>query len=379
MTSCRDARRDRPSARSASLVSPHARRRDLALVDRGRPGGRVGARRARAGRRLPEERHGEAVPRAAASSDVTDAVLGELLARCSFPPAGTAVDCAFSGGADSTALIVLAARRRLLRSRPCTSTTACDRSRPPRPSGRRRWRRQRRCRLPRCVRLDARRRPEPRGPGPRRPPRRPAARRAHRAHRRRPGRDGADQPAARAPGSTGCAAMGPAPDPAAARPAPGRDRGAVRATSASSPVDDPTNARPPLRPRPRPPRAAAADGRHRRPRRRRRCSPAPPTSLADDLALAEAGAAELDPTDARALAAAPPRAGPAGRAPLAGRRTATRPTRPPSAACSRSPAASHVACEIAGGRRVERHRQRLRIVAGGPVASPDGMETTGPG
>src|SRR5215204_1982752 len=32
----------------------------------------------------------------------------DLLARCSFPPAGTKVDCAFSGGADSTALLVLA-------------------------------------------------------------------------------------------------------------------------------------------------------------------------------------------------------------------------------------------------------------------------------
>jgi len=31
-----------------------------------------------------------------------------LLARCSFPPAGTAVDCAVSGGADSLALLVLA-------------------------------------------------------------------------------------------------------------------------------------------------------------------------------------------------------------------------------------------------------------------------------
>ena len=31
-----------------------------------------------------------------------------LLARCTFPPAGTAVTCAVSGGADSTALLVLA-------------------------------------------------------------------------------------------------------------------------------------------------------------------------------------------------------------------------------------------------------------------------------
>lgn len=34
---------------------------------------------------------------------------GDLLGRCTFPPAGTAVVCAFSGGADSTALVALAA------------------------------------------------------------------------------------------------------------------------------------------------------------------------------------------------------------------------------------------------------------------------------
>ena len=37
------------------------------------------------------------------------AVVDELLRRCSFPAPGTAVACAYSGGADSTALIVLAA------------------------------------------------------------------------------------------------------------------------------------------------------------------------------------------------------------------------------------------------------------------------------
>ena len=35
-------------------------------------------------------------------------MLEELLARCSFPPPSTVVTCAFSGGADSTALVVLA-------------------------------------------------------------------------------------------------------------------------------------------------------------------------------------------------------------------------------------------------------------------------------
>ena len=35
-------------------------------------------------------------------------LLDDLLLRCTFPPAGTAVSCAFSGGPDSTALLVLA-------------------------------------------------------------------------------------------------------------------------------------------------------------------------------------------------------------------------------------------------------------------------------
>lgn len=36
------------------------------------------------------------------------ACMGELLARCTFPPAGAALDCAVSGGPDSLALLVLA-------------------------------------------------------------------------------------------------------------------------------------------------------------------------------------------------------------------------------------------------------------------------------
>lgn len=40
--------------------------------------------------------------------DADDRVVGELLARCTFPPSGTAVTCAVSGGADSSALLALA-------------------------------------------------------------------------------------------------------------------------------------------------------------------------------------------------------------------------------------------------------------------------------
>ena len=47
----------------------------------------------------------------AASARFTGAAaerIAELLARCTFPPPGTAVTCAVSGGADSTALALLA-------------------------------------------------------------------------------------------------------------------------------------------------------------------------------------------------------------------------------------------------------------------------------
>ena len=40
-------------------------------------------------------------------------LLDELLARCTFPPTGSSVACAFSGGPDSTALVALAARHGL--------------------------------------------------------------------------------------------------------------------------------------------------------------------------------------------------------------------------------------------------------------------------
>ena len=83
---------------------------------------------------------------------------------------------------------------------------------------------------------------------------------------------------------------------------------------------------------------------------------------ADDLALADAHADGLDPTDARALtAAAPALARRAVRRWLTIER-ATRRTRRPSSGCSQVATGEHRACEIAGGRRVERHRQRLRIV-----------------
>jgi tRNA(Ile)-lysidine synthase TilS/MesJ len=39
----------------------------------------------------------------------SSSLTADLLRRCTFPPAGTPVACAVSGGADSLALLVLAA------------------------------------------------------------------------------------------------------------------------------------------------------------------------------------------------------------------------------------------------------------------------------
>ena len=44
----------------------------------------------------------------AAASATPSSEIDELLLRCTFPSPGSAVDCAFSGGADSTALLILA-------------------------------------------------------------------------------------------------------------------------------------------------------------------------------------------------------------------------------------------------------------------------------
>jgi tRNA(Ile)-lysidine synthase len=97
---------------------------------------------------------------------------------------------------------------------------------------------------------------------------------------------------------------------------------------------------------------------------------------AGDIALAEAATSGLDPTDARAIAAAAP---PAARRAL--RRWLTFDGYPPDAATIDRvlavAAGTERACEMPGGRRIERHRQRLRIVAGGAVSSPDGMSSTG--
>ena len=97
---------------------------------------------------------------------------------------------------------------------------------------------------------------------------------------------------------------------------------------------------------------------------------------ADDIALADAEAGGLDPTDAKALTAAPPAV-----ARRALRRWLAVDGYPPDAATVARVLAVATgrqrACEIAGGYRVERHRQRLRIVANRAVVSNDEMSSIG--
>lgn len=101
------------------------------------------------------------------------------------------------------------------------------------------------------------------------------------------------------------------------------------------------------------------------------------TVLADDAALARSQAAGLDATDARALASwSPPLARRVLRQWLTGV-VGGGPAYPPDAATVERvlqvATGERRACEIPGGLRVERHRQRLRIVGAGAVGSHDGM------
>ena len=84
--------------------------------------------------------------------------------------------------------------------------------------------------------------------------------------------------------------------------------------------------------------------------------------LRADAALLDALAAAIDPTDARALAAAPePLARRAVRPGCAPAPSATRPTRPPSSGCSPSPVGAAVATEVGRGRSVRRSGGRLTL------------------
>jgi tRNA(Ile)-lysidine synthase len=99
------------------------------------------------------------------------------------------------------------------------------------------------------------------------------------------------------------------------------------------------------------------------------------TVLADDAELAAEAVADLDATDARAVAAAAPAL--ARRAIRAWLLAAVPGSYPPDRASvervRQVALGVHLACELSGGIRVERHHQRLRVEAPREVVSTDGM------
>ena len=178
-------------------------------------------------------------------------------------------------------------------------------------------------------------------------------------HRRRPGRNGAHQPAARRRGEPDwrrCSRVRRSRCSPCATPR----RWRCVEHAGLDPVDDPSNTDRrflrnrvrhevlPLLVRHRRARrhpVARAHGRGA-PRRRTTCSTPSP--------------GRLDPTDARAIAAADPALARRALRRVDRRRTAIPRTWPPSIGRSTWPAARAKACELGGGRRLERHRQRLR-------------------
>ena len=298
-------------------------------------------------------------------------MLDELLARCTFPSSATSVVCAFSGGPDSTALLALARHASLdveavhvdhglrassgAEARRATAIAA-------------------RFDVPtRVVRVHVE-------PGPNLQARARQARwaalpadalTAHTAD------DRAETMLInllRGAGLDGLTALGPGP----CRPLLAlRRRETVALCDALGvvPIQDPSNVdRRFVGPRVRTPLIPRHDDLPRRPTLELRGRAA--HGVGGALALIEELSSALDPTDARALAAAPPALGR-----RAVRRWLTGDGYPPDAASvARVLAVAGGAargCEVPGGRRVERHHQRLRIVPGGEVTSTGGMGTSG--
>lgn len=296
----------------------------------------------------------------------------DLLARCAFPAPGSPAVCAFSGGPDSTALLVLAvaagcavtavhvdhglrdtsdAEAATAHAVAASIGVACDIVRVDVADG---------------ANLEARARDARRAVLP------PGALLAHTA----------DDRAAtllvnllRGAGADGLTAMGPAPT----RPILDLRRAetlAVCAARGLRTVQDPSNADPRfVRNRVRDellPLMSDIAGRDVVPLLVRTA-----TVLADDAALAASQAEGLDATDARALAScAPPLARRVIRRWLTGIVDGGSGYAPDAATVERVlqvATGERRACEIAGGVRVERHRQRLRMSGPGALVSHDGM------
>lgn len=292
-----------------------------------------------------------------------------LLARCSYPPAGTAVACAFSGGADSVALVVLAVAAGCV-----VRAVHVDHGLRPESSDDARAA----VGLANCIGVPCDVVTVHVTQGPNLEARARVAR-----HEALPpgvllGHTADDRAETllinllRGAGLDGLAAMGPAPN----RPILALRRAETRALCAErglEPVHDRSN----------------DDRRFVRNRVRAELLPLmddiagrdvgallvrTAEVLADDAAALTAAADGLDPTDARALAAA---------APALARRAIRRwlvtvtvgypPDRAAVERVRRVAAGERLACELSGGIRVERHHQRLRVVTPGAVVSSDGM------
>jgi tRNA(Ile)-lysidine synthase len=279
-------------------------------------------------------------------------LIAELLPRCTFPPGGDPLVAAVSGGADSLALLVLAAAT----GRPVTVIHVDHGLRPDSAADAALVRDVAAALGATCTVV-----PVDLEPGPNLEARARAARRAVLPEASMTGHTADDQAETillnllRGSGLDGLAGMRPGPSHPllALRRA---ETAALCAACGLAPVHDPTN----------------DDVHHLRNRIRHELLPAlasaahrdlvPVLTRQADLLRDEAGlldglAAAIDPTDARALAAAP--------LPLARRavrRWLADPYPPGAAAVERVLAVARgeaIACEIDGGRRVVRHAQRL--------------------
>ena len=295
----------------------------------------------------------------------------ELLGRCRFPPAGTRVDCAFSGGADSTALLVLAT------AAGCHVTALhVDHGLRPESAAEAAQARV----LATTLGVDFRLLTVNVAPGPNLEARARAARLATLPAGAMTGHTADDRAETvlinllRGSGLDGLTAMSPDPT----RPLLALRRDETRRLCAERglrPVVDPSN----------------SDARFVRNRVRGELLPLmadisdrdvvplllrTADTLGDDLEWLDTAAATIDPTDARQLATAP-----LALARRAVRRWLSAEGYPPDVATVQRVLAvaggRRLACEITGGRRVERHHQRLRVVPASPIASVDGMGSSG--
>ncbi len=295
----------------------------------------------------------------------------ELLTRCTFPPPGTSVDCAFSGGADSSALVALA-----LTAGCHVTAIHVDHGLRPESGDEAAQAKELASALGTGFRLvvaDV-------APGPNLEARARAARYAALPPGALTGHTADDRAETilinvlRGSGLDGLAAMGPAPT----RPLLALRRTETRRLCTElglTPVADPSN----------------TDPRFVRNRVRHELLPLMADIarrdvvpvllrgvdvLGDDVSWLDEAAAGIDPTDARQLTAAP-----IALARRAVRRWLRGEGHPPDAATVQRvlavAAGDHLACEIAGGNRVQRHHQRLSVVPVGQVVSSDGMGSTG--